>query len=93
MQGSGGALYHVIVRGKPPHDIFSRPKRRLPSTRRELRERYRCIVYAYVLMSNHVHLLIETDAVGYQKIMQAIQFSYTQRYNVGGDACVIFLDV
>src|SRR5687767_10245277 len=24
-------------------------------------------VYAYVLMSNHVHLLIETDAVGYQK--------------------------
>jgi REP element-mobilizing transposase RayT len=31
------------------------------------RERYRCIVYAYVLMSNHVHLLIETDAVGYQK--------------------------
>jgi REP element-mobilizing transposase RayT len=28
------------------------------------RERYRCIVYAYVLMSNHVHLLIETGAVG-----------------------------
>ena len=27
------------------------------------RERYRCIVYAYVLMSNHVHLLIETGAV------------------------------
>ena len=45
------------------------------------RERYRCIVYAYVLMSNHVHLLIETGAVGLSKIMQGIQFSYTQRYN------------
>ena len=32
------------------------------------RERNRCIVYAYVLMSNHVHLLIETGAVGFSKI-------------------------
>ena len=32
-----------------------------------------CIVYAYVLMSNHVHLLIETGAVGISKIMQGIQ--------------------
>jgi REP element-mobilizing transposase RayT len=39
-------------------------------------EHYRCIVYAYVLMSNHVHLLIETGAVRLSKIMQGIQFSY-----------------
>jgi putative transposase len=45
------------------------------------RERCRCIVYAYVLMSNHVYLLIETGPVGLSKIMQGIQFSYTQRYN------------
>jgi hypothetical protein len=32
-------------------------------------------------MSNHVHLLIETGVVGLSKIMQGIQFSYTQRYN------------
>jgi REP element-mobilizing transposase RayT len=32
------------------------------------RNRYRCIVYAYVLTSNHVHLLIETGAVGLSKI-------------------------
>ena len=44
------------------------------------RERYRCIVYAYVLMSNHVHLLIETGAVKLSKIMQGIQFSYAQRW-------------
>jgi REP element-mobilizing transposase RayT len=34
------------------------------------RERYRCIVYAYVLMSNHIHLRIET--VRWAKIMQVI---------------------
>jgi hypothetical protein len=33
----------------------------------------------YVLMSNHVHLLIATGAVGLSKIMQGIQFRYTQR--------------
>ena len=32
-------------------------------------------------MSNHVHLLIETGSVKLSKIMQGIQFSYTQRYN------------
>ena len=37
------------------------------------RERYRCILYVYVLMSNHVHLLIDTGAVGLSKIMQEIQ--------------------
>ena len=34
------------------------------------RERYRCVVYAYVSMSNHVHLLIEAGAAGLSKIMQ-----------------------
>ena len=32
-------------------------------------------------MSYHVHLLIETGKVPLSKIMQGIQFSYTQRYN------------
>ena len=32
-------------------------------------------------MSNHVHLLLETKSVPLSKIMQGVQFSYTQRYN------------
>jgi REP element-mobilizing transposase RayT len=78
-----GALYHVIVRGNHRRDIFRDQSDRVAYLDRieHYRERYRCIVYAYVLMSNHVHLLIETGAVGLSKIMQGIQFSYTQRYN------------
>ena len=78
-----GALYHVIVRGNHRRDIFRDESDRVGYLERveHYRERYRCIVYAYVLMSNHVHLLIETGAVGLSKIMQGIQFSYTQRYN------------
>src|SRR5688500_8460786 len=78
-----GALYHVIVRGNHRRDIFRDESDRVTYLKRieHYRERYSCIVYAYVLMSNHVHLLIETGAVGLSKIMQGIQFSYTQRYN------------
>ena len=78
-----GALYHVIARGNQRRDIFRDEADRETYLERieHYRERYRCVVYAYVLMSNHVHLLIETGAVGLSKIMQGIQFSYTQRYN------------
>ena len=78
-----GALYHVIARGNHRRDIFRDEADRETYLERieHYRERYRCVVYAYVLMSNHVHLLIETGAVGLSKIMQGIQFSYTQRYN------------
>jgi hypothetical protein len=50
-------------------------------------------VYAYVLISNHVHLLIETGAVGLSTITQGIQFSYIQRRVVAehlhGDASML----
>src|SRR5882724_847627 len=74
-----GALCHVIVRGNQRRDIFRDTTDRV--TYLERIERYHCMVYAYVLMSNHVHLLIETGVAGLSKIMQGIQFSYTQRYN------------
>jgi putative transposase len=78
-----GALYHVIVRGNHRRDIFRDTTDQVTYLERieHCRERYYCRVYAYVLMSNHVHLLIETGVVGLSKIMQGIQFSYTQRYN------------
>ena len=78
-----GALYHVIVRGNNRRDIFRDDVDRVSYLERieHYRKRYQGTVYAYVLMSNHVHLLIETGTVGLSKIMQGIQFSYTQRYN------------
>ena len=78
-----GALYHVIVRGNNRRDIFRDDVDRVSYLERieHYRKRYQGTVYAYVLMSNHAHLLIETGTVGLSKIMQGIQFSYTQRYN------------
>ena len=75
--GFEGALYHVMVRGNHRRDTFRDEGDRISYLEHveHFRERYRCTVYAYVLMSNHVDLLIETGAVGLSKIMQGIQFS------------------
>jgi REP element-mobilizing transposase RayT len=78
-----GALYHVIVRGNQRQKIFRDERDRLSYLGRleHYRKRYGFTLYAYVLMSNHVHLLLETGRVSLSKIMQGIQFSYTQLYN------------
>jgi REP element-mobilizing transposase RayT len=78
-----GALYHVIVRGNQRQRIFEDDHDRITYLERleHYRKRYRFRLYAYVLMSNHVHLLLQSGRVGLSKIMQGLQFSYTQRYN------------
>jgi len=78
-----GAFYHVIVRGNQRQDIFRDDRDRavyLDKVER-YRAQYGLRLYAYVLMSNHVHLLLQTGATPLSKIMQAIQFTYTQSYN------------
>ena len=78
-----GAFYHVIVRGNQRQRIFRDDRDRLYYLGRveHYRQRYRFNIYAYVLMSNHVHLLLETGATPLSKILQGIQFTYTQHYN------------
>lgn len=78
-----GAFYHVIVRGNQRQRTFQDDQDRVAYLQRieHYRQRYGFRLYAYVLMANHVHLLIETKSVALSKIMQGIQFSYTQSYN------------
>ena len=39
------------------------------------------VLYAYCLMPNHVHFLMETKEAPLSKIMQRLQFRYTQSFN------------
>src|SRR3972149_4620741 len=79
----GGVFYHVIARGNQRQDIFRDEKDRATYLERleHYRKRYDFKLYSYVLMSNHVHLLIETQKIPLSKIMQGMQFTYTQYYN------------
>jgi putative transposase len=77
-----GAFYHVICRANQLQVIFRTDADRkyyLESLER-YRRRYGFKLYAYVLMSNHVHLL-ETGEVPLSRIMQGLQLRYTSYFN------------
>ncbi|MBI3301593.1 MAG: transposase [Deltaproteobacteria bacterium] len=78
-----GACYHVLTRGNHRQVIFHDAADRAYYLERleHYRHRYRFRLYAYVLMANHVHLLLETGVVPLAKIMQGLQFTYTRYYN------------
>ncbi len=78
-----GAFYHVITRGNRKAAIFKDDKDRGRFLQKllEYKERYGFILYAYTLMDNHIHLLIEVGKVPLSKIMQGLLQSYTQWYN------------
>lgn len=78
-----GAFYHVIVRGNQKQAIFIDNNDRLKYL--EFLSRYKkqhgFILYAYTLMRNHVHLLIETTKAPLANVMQAINQTYTGYFN------------
>jgi putative transposase len=77
------ALYHVIARGNQRQDIFldEQDYLRYLSYLAEYKSRYQFHLYAYALMRNHVHLLLEVEVTPLSKIMQGLQFRYTLYFN------------
>ena len=78
-----GALYHVIVRGNNRSYIFRNEdnKKTYKKIVSKYKKRYRFKLYAYCIMDNHAHLLIEVADIPLSKIMQGIQQVFTQYYN------------
>lgn len=48
---------------------------------RTVRQRYQFSLYAYVLMSNHFHLLLEVDRLPTARILQSLLTGYVRRFN------------
>jgi putative transposase len=78
-----GAFFHVIARGNRRAAIFHDADDYTAYLDRLERYRQRddVTVHAYVLMTNHVHLLVETGSHPLSRTMQALQFTYSQYYN------------
>ncbi|MBU1147498.1 MAG: transposase [Candidatus Omnitrophica bacterium] len=77
-------FYHITSRGNERKRVFrnERDYEKFLEYLVKAKERYRCYVYAYVLMSNHYHLLIETTQANLSRIMHNINSSYTTYHNV-----------
>ena len=78
-----GAQYHVMCRGDHQEAIFKDDKDRemFLETLGEMCERSGIVIYSYVLMGNHYHLLVETPAGNLVAGMRWFQSTYTARYN------------
>jgi REP element-mobilizing transposase RayT len=77
------ALYHVICRGNNREEIFLKEedKKEYLNIIKKYKIKYNFKLYAYCLMDNHAHLLIEVEKIPLSKIMQGIQQVYTMKYN------------
>jgi len=77
-------VYHVISRGNDRQWVFNDREdfERYIEICKRYKERYGFKLYHWVLMSNHVHLVMETSEQGpLCKVMQGINLSYTLWFN------------
>jgi REP element-mobilizing transposase RayT len=78
-----GALYHVTSRGNGRADIFldDGDRQAFLDVLAMVCQRLRWLCYAYGLMTNHYHVVIETAEGNLAKGMRQLNGVYTQRFN------------
>jgi putative transposase len=78
-----GAFYHVMARGNARQDIFldDADRQAFIDNLGRVAQRFDWTVWAWCLMDNHYHLLIETRQPTLSKGMREINGVYTQAFN------------
>lgn len=78
-----GAYYHILLQGNDRKEIFygDEDKTLFLETVGEMSDRFEVDVFAFVLMSNHYHLLLRTRLANLSKAMQWLGLIYSRRFN------------
>lgn len=78
-----GALHHITCRGNGDDEIFKddNDRQRYLDTLHRYKTTLNFSLFAYVLMDNHVHLLLQVNNILISKILQMINTSYTTYFN------------
>jgi REP element-mobilizing transposase RayT len=78
-----GALYHVTARGDRREPIFEDDddRRVLLEVVGQGAARFDAVVFAYCLMDNHYHFVLQTQKPNLSRLMRHINGVYTQSYN------------
>ena len=77
------AVYHISIRGNNKQMILREDLDKIVflKTLRKFKNRFKFKLFGFVIMDNHVHLVIETnDSINISKIMQAVALSYSQKF-------------
>ena len=78
-----GAVYHIMHRGVRRKAIFQEEMdyQVLLQVLKNSLEKYKCILHAYCLMTNHIHLLLETGDMEIWKFMKYMSECYAMYLN------------
>ncbi|WP_026672856.1 transposase [Alkalihalobacterium bogoriense] len=78
-----GAMYHITCRGNRKWPIFhdEADYNMYLFLLIETQKRYPFLLHSYCLMTNHIHLLIETKTTPISRIMQFLTTRYAKYYN------------
>ena len=77
------STYHIMGRGVRQQNIFTEPDDYsifLVYLKHSLKK-YNCTLHAYCLMTNHIHLLVETNDIPISKFVKHLFNCYAQYYN------------
>jgi len=79
-----GLIYHVVNRGNSRQKVFldEADFEKYWELLKRYKKQYSFKLYHYVLMNNHIHLLLESSEKGtISKIMQGVTISHTRYFN------------
>lgn len=73
-----GAFYHVMNRGNRREEIFidDNDRWRFYEILGNIEKRYGIIIYVFVLMSNHYHIMLETPFANLSRVIQRLNGDY-----------------
>ncbi|WP_053954973.1 transposase [Inediibacterium massiliense] len=77
------SIYHVMIRSISEIDLFKENSDKIKylSLIKKYENKYQFKIYAYCLLDNHGHLMIDVNGADISKIMHCINFCYAQYYN------------
>lgn len=80
---SGTGVYHVVARGNNKEKIFGNEsdKREFLRILKKETDRLKVEIYAYCVMSNHVHLMLKAELEVLSKLMAKVGSIYAEFYN------------
>jgi len=78
-----GAVYHIVSRGNRREPIFrdDEDRRRFVEALGDVCRKTGWCIHAYVLMTNHIHLVVETPQPNLVEGMRWLLGTYTARFN------------
>lgn len=80
---SSTKVYHIILRGNNKQDIFldEQDYKKFIIELRKTKEKYFYELYAYCIMTNHVHLVVFDRKDYISKIIQSLTISYSSYFS------------